>query len=130
MRSCRGFRRGSSLRWSAGEQASSLTDVDNGGTLSTMHTESHPLAGKTVTVTTSQHPQIGPGPHQFKVEDWWDKLTGGSWMFANGNPAATIYALRAGMSALPIDDKVVYGKIGHLGHLVHDSEFVEVAETP
>ena len=62
---------------------------------------------------------------EFIVEDWWDRLYGASWKFANGNPACLIYALRTGFSQIPIphDDDVLYGhtKDG-LGHLVHISE--------
>ncbi len=59
-------------------------------------------------------------------EGRWDELTGGSWMFADGNPACIIYALRAGVSGLPVDDKVHYVKINGLGHLVHETELEEV----
>jgi hypothetical protein len=87
-----------------------------------MHDGIHPLAGQTVKVKTNYHPQIGDGPHEFVIEDWWDHLTGGSWMDAVGNPAAMVYAVRAGFAALPADNDVVYGKIGPYGHLVHVSE--------
>jgi hypothetical protein len=46
-------------------------------------------------------------------------------MLATGNPAALNYAMRAGTIGLPVDNEVVYGKIGYLGYLVHTSEFVE-----
>lgn len=98
-----------------------------------MHTESHPLAGQTVLLKTS----TSPATHQpdepaenieFRIEDWWDKLTGGSWKYADGNPAALKYALRIGLSdnPPPADDEVVYGKIGAFGHIVHTSELGEV----
>lgn len=90
-----------------------------------MHDQPHPLAGSTLKVRTPDHFQLGEGPHAFELEDWWDRLTGGSWMSAEGNPAALVYAMRSGMSGLPIDDEVVYGKIGPFGHLVHVSEIVE-----
>lgn len=84
-----------------------------------MHTERHPDAGKVVTV------DMGDGPVDFWLEDWWDHLTGGSWMDAVGNPAALNYAVRSALT-LPLDNEVVYGKIGGLGYLVHVSEFVGV----
>lgn len=95
----------------------------------TLHTTSHPLADQTIEVKfKGGHPQI-PGslgtPQVFVVEDWWDHLTGGSWMFADGNPAAMIYGLRSGMNGLPMDNEVVYGKIGGMGHLVHTSELLD-----
>lgn len=54
------------------------------------------------------------------IEDWWDKITGGSWQDAQGNPAALIYAMRSGLSSLPLDNEVLYGKdIYGMGHLIH-----------
>lgn len=90
-----------------------------------MHTEAHPQAGTTVVVQIKGHLQLDNGTHNFRLEDWWDRLTGGSWMTADGNPAAMMYAVRAGTTGLPIDDRVVYGKIGPFGHLIHVSEIVE-----
>lgn len=58
----------------------------------------------------------------FEVEDWWDRLYGASWMVASGNYAVINYAMRSGGKGLPIDDEVVYGKVGRLGHIVHVSE--------
>lgn len=90
-----------------------------------MHSTAHPLAGETVAVKLTGHPQIGEGPHEYKLLDWWDKLTGGSWMFADGNPAALIYAMRSGMNEMPLDNEVVYGHIGGFGHIVHVTEIIE-----
>lgn len=96
-----------------------------------MHTETHPLAQQTVKVQfKGGHPQIptsGPPTFEqqdFTVENWWDHMTGGSWMFAQGNPACIVYAIRTALNDLPMDDDVVYGKINGLGHLVHISELV------
>jgi hypothetical protein len=63
----------------------------------------------------------------YRLEDWWDKITGKSWGDCDGNPACLLYALRTGMlpldnAAHSLDDEVVYGKIGNVGHLVHVSE--------
>ena len=59
-----------------------------------------------------------------RIEGWWDDVTGGSWKWANGNPAAMIYAMRTGLKddAVPPDDEVLYGKVGGLGVLVHETE--------
>ena len=91
-----------------------------------MHTEEHPFAGQTVGIRFADpgHPQVDGMDHEFRVEDWWDRVAGKSWMFSDGNPAALSYALRSGAALLPIDDDVVYGKIGAFGHLVHRSEIV------
>jgi hypothetical protein len=89
-----------------------------------MHTDSHPAAGETVILSKAKDPHrnLVEAGEEFRIEDWWDKLTGQSWMTSEGNPAALMYAFRAGMAGLPVDDEVVYGKIGPYGHLVHVSE--------
>lgn len=82
-----------------------------------MHVESHPLAGKKVMVLDGEF-----AGQEYWIEDWWDKITGGSWMFANGNPAAIDYAIRSAFECVPTDDEVVYGKIGSFGKLIHTSQ--------
>lgn len=91
------------------------------------HTESHPLARQTVVLNEKAADAargVVVAGEEFVIEDWWDKLTGKSWMFSDGNPAALQYAMRSGLAdgAIPLDDEVVYGKIGNFGHLVHVSE--------
>lgn len=91
------------------------------------HTEKHPLAMKRVKLKIQgSHPHITTAEPVLLIEDWWDILTGGSWMDATGNPTALIYAFRAGIFGLPKDDEVVYGKVGAFGHLIHVSELGEV----
>jgi hypothetical protein len=92
-----------------------------------MHTESHPLAGQTVKIkdgTQDPTQSCVVGGAEYRIEDWWDTLTGKSWMLSDGNWAAMHYALRSALvePMLPIDDEVVYGKIGAFGHIVHVSE--------
>jgi hypothetical protein len=84
----------------------------------TIHSAPHPQAGQTVTV------DLGGGPEEFRIEDWWDRVSGSSWMYAEGHPACLAYALRSA-GTTPIDDEVVYGKAGYLGHLMHVSEIKE-----
>jgi len=60
----------------------------------------------------------------FRVEDWWDRIAGRSWMDCDGNPACLAYAM--GELEAPIDNEIVYGKIGSSGHLVHVT-FLEAA---
>lgn len=79
--------------------------------------KSHPLAGETVTIQKGKYKGC-----EYRVEDYWDKLTGGSWGCAQGNPACLMYAARTIGTDIPMDDEVLYGKIGLLGHLVHVSE--------
>jgi hypothetical protein len=85
------------------------------------------MAGQTVKilphVTHPQNPDFAG--MDFRVEDWWDRVAGESWMFCDGNPACLVYAMRTGTAAhdVPTDDEVVYGKGPNgLGHLVHVSE--------
>lgn len=90
-----------------------------------IHEKPSPLAGKTVKIKADvKHLQVENfGSSDYRVEDWWDRLTGKSWMTCEGNPACIIYALRTGFSENPItDDEVLYGKVGAFGHLVHISE--------
>lgn len=81
------------------------------------HRELHPDAGKTVLLRTKD--QLSGS--QYRIEDWCDRVLGISWMDANGNPAALVYAMRSAGST-PIDDEVVYGKIANRAHLMHVSE--------
>lgn len=105
--------------------------------MTTIHPAPHPLAGQTIRVSFAKAPHAHlpdpAGEYDFVVEDYWDRLTGKSWMFSDGNPAALVYAMRTGMApdptAIPLfDDEVLYGKIGNLGHLVHVCELLE--DTP
>jgi hypothetical protein len=95
-----------------------------------LHSEPHPLAGKVVRikphVTHLQYP--GFGGSEFEIEDWWDRVSGGSWMNATGNPACLIFAMRSAEQRprIPTDDEVVYGKRGGMGSLLHVSEFEEI----
>lgn len=92
-----------------------------------MHAEPHPLAGKTVVLkegTTDNARGMVVEGKEYEIEDWWDKLTGSSWMDADDNIAAIQYAIRRAYNTftVPIDDEVVYGHINGIGHLVHVSE--------
>lgn len=91
-----------------------------------MNKESSKFAGKTVKIKAgATHPQVPNfAGSDYEVEEYWDKLTGKSWMDSDGNPACIFYAIRAAENHLPMDDNVVYGKIGCFGHLVHVSEIV------
>lgn len=91
------------------------------------HTTKHPLAGQTVRIKKDvTHPQIPNfGGSEFRIEDWWDHLTGKSWGSCDGNPACLLYAIRSSFQKardIPEDDEVIYGKVGWAGHLLHVSE--------
>ena len=92
-----------------------------------IHKEPHPLAGKTVLLASKDPKYDGK---QFRVEDWWDRLSDTSWGDSVGNPAALQYAFHAGFHGLPGNDEVVYGKIGPFGHIVHVEEVVGLVEEP
>lgn len=81
--------------------------------------EKHELAGKTV-VLNSKSPELNG--KEYKVEDFWTNVAEFSWMKGWGNPACLAYGVRVVTVELPLDDNVVYGKIGCLGYLVHVSE--------
>lgn len=81
-----------------------------------IHEAPHPFTGKTVTVIVNDE------EHEFLIEDWVDRINNGeSWKTAS-NPAAFNYAMRIADLGIPLDDEVLYGKIGAFGHIVHVSE--------
>ncbi|VVB50622.1 Uncharacterised protein [uncultured archaeon] len=86
-----------------------------------VHAKAHPLAGKTVKILKGDFKG-----EEYRLEDWWDRVSGESWMNCEGNPACIEYALRSSglrnkEDATPIDNNVVYGKIGAFGKLMHVS---------
>lgn len=98
------------------------------------HANPHPLAGQRARlragVTDPVRGMVTSGA-EFDVEDWWDRLTGKSWTNTAGNPAAFQYGVRIfGIGTIPLDDEVVYGKIGAFGHLVHNSEIAPNRDMP
>ena len=87
-----------------------------------MHQTKHPLAGKTVRLKKSIIDIQGLAGKEYRIEDWWDRLDGKSWQDYEGNFACLHYSARRLMNNLPMDDEVVYGKVGILGHIIHVSE--------
>ena len=80
------------------------------------HQEAHPGAGKAV--------RIASGPYKdftLDIEDWWDRIAGKSWMDCVDDPTCHAYAEERAMAKAPMDDEVVYGKIGLSGGLFHAS---------
>ncbi|NEB92393.1 hypothetical protein [Streptomyces bauhiniae] len=86
----------------------------------TSHNSPHPLAGQTVTVNAHLHGNSGP--HEFTVEDWNDRVFGQSWAAMERHPASMAYAIRTAWENLPLDNEVIYGKVGPFGHLIHVTE--------
>lgn len=78
-----------------------------------------PLAGKTVKIKADVK---YIGGEEYHVEDYWQNVAGKSWMHCDGNPACIDYAARSATVGLPLDNDVLYGKIGAFGKLVHVSE--------
>lgn len=66
------------------------------------------------------------GVHDFRVEGLWEDVSGNSVSHSvdEGNIAAVNYYMRAIKNDLPLT-QVYYGKVGALGYLVHESEFVK-----
>ena len=84
-----------------------------------IHPEPSPFAGKQVRVTKGQH-----AGRLVMIEDWQSRVYNGlPWMFAQHNPSAMIYGIRAGAEGLPLDNEVLYGE----GTMFHVSE-VELVE--
>ncbi len=86
-----------------------------------MHDTRHPDAGRTILV------DMGQGPAEYRVEDWWDHLSGASYSaleFLN-NWGCKNYITRVNAHGIPTDDEVLYGKIGGLDYLVHVSEILK-----
>ena len=88
-----------------------------------MH-DPHPQAGKTVRLKKSakhfQFPDFGGS--EFTIEDWVDRVNGGSWMDVN-NIVCFVYVMRAAGNDALFNDEVVYGhRKDGLGSLVHVSE--------
>jgi len=98
------------------------------------HKNKSPLSGQVVRIKEGvKHPQNQSfGGSEITIEDWWDRVYGSSWMFAQGNPACLIYAMRTGFSDMPIptDNEVLYGKTkDRLGHLIHITEIELLSPT-
>lgn len=91
-------------------------------------THSKAVANKKFRIKSGfKHPQIETfAGNIIHVEDYWDIVSGKSWKSSQGNAACIIYSIRSAMNDLPIDDEVVYGKIGPYGHLVHINELEEI----
>lgn len=92
------------------------------------HSKPHPRAGQTVRVKLAA-PLLADdtttiGFIQFKIEDWWDRISGRPWYHCIDNPACVAYGARHGRARppLPQDSEVLYGKVDGLGHLIHQSE--------
>jgi hypothetical protein len=86
------------------------------------------MAGKTVTlIPGTADPQRGVvvAGTEFEVEDWYDyqhgRGSGVSWQ-TDSTFTTYWYGLRREATGLPLDDEVLYGHIGGLGHIVHRSE--------
>lgn len=91
-----------------------------------IHNSPNGWAGQTVKIKNVLSAAELAG-HEYRVEDWWDRVSGGSWFYADGNPACIKYAIRSAAGGLPTDNEVLYGKVGPFGHLVHVSEIEELA---
>jgi hypothetical protein len=92
-----------------------------------IHKTDHPLAGQKVSLNqTCGDPvrNMVRAGEVLEISNWVDRMDdlGKSWMDLDNNWAAIHYAMRSGTQGLPLDNEVVYGHIGGLGHMVHVSE--------
>ncbi|AON97405.1 hypothetical protein SEA_NYCEIRAE_42 [Gordonia phage Nyceirae] len=94
----------------------------------TIHPEPSALAGRAVVVLAKSIATEVPQPMVFMVEDYWDRVSGGSWQTSVDSPDALAYGLRAGFADLPLDDEVLYGSIGSTTNLIHVSEVMTADE--
>lgn len=89
-----------------------------------------PYAGMTVKIKDDIGPDLITGQvlagQDFTIEDWWQNVSGLSWMNSDGNLAALNYGFRIGLSghSVPLNNEVLCGKIGMLGYLLHVTELV------
>lgn len=92
-----------------------------------IHAQPHPFARKMVRIKSG-----ALAGNDFYLEDWWDRLMAEehrgegagepvSWQH-DSRIACTQYARRVIAENLPMDEEVVYGKIGALGYLIHVSQ--------
>jgi hypothetical protein len=90
----------------------------------TVHPERHPYANRVVLLSNNaQDPldrKVVPGT-DFVVLDWADRCFGSPWRTVR-YPVTGAYAVRVELAELPIDDEVVYGRIGSTYYLVHETE--------
>ncbi len=63
--------------------------------------------------------------NDYRVEDTVMNVLGRSWIDHKGNAGCIEYMVRMVQDGLPIDNNVYYGKIGGLGHIIHESELGE-----
>ncbi|AMS02967.1 hypothetical protein BJD60_gp46 [Gordonia phage Schnabeltier] len=90
--------------------------------MSIIHSAPHELAGQQVPAVLRT--VEGPKPVTAAVDDYWDRKAQTSWKTATDSRHALTYALRAGLSGLPLDDEVLLCVVGSGSQLVHVSELV------
>jgi hypothetical protein len=93
-----------------------------------VHNSPSIFAGKRIQLTEKAFHDLGSNEKYIYIEDWWDRVYGESWMHICGNPACLGYAIRSAKVKLPIDDEVLYGKIGIFGYIVHETELLPIQE--
>jgi hypothetical protein len=86
------------------------------------HDTEHPLAGKTVRISSKDG---GYNGRDFTVQDWFDRLVPVEWKLLDQHPQVSQYSYHVGSANLPADEDVVYGKAGLIPMMVHTSELTE-----
>lgn len=87
--------------------------------------DKHPLAGKRVRLRTWDGDPLNGQINV--VEDWWANVKGPQETSADESPAMLHYMVRSELCRLPVDELVVYGKVGALAYIVHEREIEAVA---
>jgi hypothetical protein len=88
-----------------------------GGRPKYIHKEESSLRGQTLKIIRGAFKG-----KEFFVRDWWDRVGGHSWIMPKGSEVCLAYGKRVNDENLPIDNEVLFGKIGHLWLLIHLSE--------
>jgi len=87
-------------------------------TMAFIHPTPHPLARQIIELVDGR---------SFQVDDWWDRVmqTSTSWYLSDvrRNFALAAFALEQAKTNLPMDDDIVYGKIGDFGVIIHVRQF-------
>ena len=88
-----------------------------------IHQEHSLLKDQTVTIKEGEFKG-----EEYRVEDWWDKVSGHGWDSGvnRGNPACLEYMVRSIREEFPLDNEVLYGKIGPFGKLIHISQIGDI----
>lgn len=94
-----------------------------------IHDTIHPMSGARVRIKMKTPDRTLDGlEHDFRIEDWADRVMGRSIWDSAGNFAIMNYAMRRPDAMASFSDECVYGKVDGLGYIIHTDEIVEEAK--